>query len=100
MLHTPNIAAYLKIFADGKVKEFVLINFGEFFKSTRAKLYSKLSEEKNLRKVAELFYSFLITPDKIEKYVQLTEKMSEAKFVMQSSSSNDPISRVFPTGGG
>ena len=38
---------------DEKVKDFVAINFSEYFKSRREKLYSKLSEEQNLRKVAE-----------------------------------------------
>ena len=57
---------YLKILTDGEVKDFVLINFGEYFKSTGEKLYSKLSEEKNLRKVAELFYSFLTTTGEVE----------------------------------
>ena len=34
----------------------------------RGKLYSKLGEEQNLRKVAELLYIFLITPDEVGKY--------------------------------
>ena len=49
------IADYLKILTDEEVKDFVLINFGECFKSMREKLYSKLSEEKNLREVAGSF---------------------------------------------
>ena len=30
---------------DNKVKDFVVIHFGEYFKSTKEKLYSKLCEE-------------------------------------------------------
>ena len=72
---------------DEEVKDFVLMNFGEYFKSVREKLYWKLSEEKHLRKVAELFYSFLTTPDEVGKYAKLIEKTSEAKIIIQSSSS-------------
>ena len=45
------------------------------------KLYSKLSEEQNLKKVAELLYIFLTTLDEVEKYDE----------VMQSSSSDNCI---------
>ena len=51
------ISEYLKILTDREVKGFLAINFGEYFKSTRAKLYSKLGEEKSLREVAKLFYN-------------------------------------------
>ena len=44
------------------MKEFVAINFSEYFKSTRG--------EQNLRKVPKLLYIFLTTPDEVEKYVQ------------------------------
>ena len=64
---------------DEEVKDFVLMNFGEYFKSVREKLYCKLSEEKHLRKVAELFYSFLTTPDEVGKYAKLIEKTSEVQ---------------------
>ena len=47
------------------------MNFGEYFKSMREKLYSKLREEQNLRKVAELIDIFLTTPDEVEKYVEM-----------------------------
>ena len=53
MFYIPKIDDYLKFLADEEVKDFVAINFSEYFKSTRDKLYSKLSEEQNLRKVAE-----------------------------------------------
>ena len=39
MLYIPKIDDYLKIFTDEKVKHFVVINFSEYFKSTRKKLY-------------------------------------------------------------
>ena len=64
---------------DEEEKDFVLMNFGEYFKSVGEKLYCKLSEKKHLRKVAELFYSFLTTPDEVEKYVELTEKRVKQK---------------------
>ena len=38
---------YLKILTGDEVKNFVIINFAEYFKSTREKLYSKLSEEQS-----------------------------------------------------
>ena len=48
----------------------VVINLGECFKYTREALHSKLGEGKSLRKVAESFYTFLTTPDEVEKYVE------------------------------
>ena len=53
MLFVPKIDNYLKIFINDEVKDFVAINFSEYFKPTRKKLYSKLSKEQNLREVAE-----------------------------------------------
>ena len=50
MLYVSKIGDYLKIFTDDEVKDLVVINFGDYFKSRRKKLYSKLSEEQNLRK--------------------------------------------------
>ena len=69
--------------AEEEVEDFEVINFGKCFKSSRKKLYSELREEKNLRKVVDLFYSFLTTA------VKLIEKMPEAKIMMQSSYSDD-----------
>ena len=37
----------------------------------RETLYSKLSEENNLRKFVESFYIFAITPDEVERYVEM-----------------------------
>ena len=47
---------------DEEVKDFVAINFSEYFKSIR--------DEQNLRKVAESIYIFLTTPGEAENYVQ------------------------------
>ena len=44
------------------MKDFVAINFSEYFKSIR--------EEQNLRKVDKPLYIFLTTADEVEKYVQ------------------------------
>ena len=62
--------------ADNEVKDFVGKNFGEYFKSTKEKLYSKLSEEQNIRKVVESFYIFLTTPDEVEKYFEMIQSNS------------------------
>ena len=70
MLYIPKIDDYLKILTDEEVKDFVTVNFSEYFKSTKEKLYSKLNEEQNIRKVAKSLYIFLTTPDEVEKYVQ------------------------------
>ena len=61
------------------MKDFVAITFSEYFKSAKEKLYSKLNEKKNLRKVAKSLYIFLTAPDEVEKYAKK----------MQSSSSNN-----------
>ena len=47
MLYIPKIDDYLKILTDEEVKDFVIITFNEYFKSTREKLISKLNEEQN-----------------------------------------------------
>ena len=39
----------LKILTDDEGKDLVVINFGEYFKSTREKLFSKLNEGDNLK---------------------------------------------------
>ena len=56
MLYIPNIDNYLEILTDKQVKDFVPINFSEYFKS--------MKEEQNL---AKWLYIFLTKPDKIEK---------------------------------
>ena len=47
MLYIAKIDVYLKILTDEVVKDFVAIGFHEYFKSTREKLYSKLSEDQS-----------------------------------------------------
>ena len=61
MLFIPKINNYLKMLTAAKVKDFVAINLSEYFKSTREKVYSKLSQEQNLKKVAESLHIFLTT---------------------------------------
>ena len=56
---------------DEQVKDFEAINFSECFESKK-KIFSKLNEEQNLRKVAKLPYIFLTILDKVEKYVKLS----------------------------
>ena len=53
MLYIPKIDDYLKILTDEEVRDFVAIHFSEYFKSTKEKLYSKVNEEQNLRKVSK-----------------------------------------------
>ena len=67
MFYIPKIGDYLKILTDDEVKDFVVKSFGEYFKSTKEKLYFKFREEQNLRKVAESLHVFLTTTDKVEK---------------------------------
>ena len=81
MLYIPKIGDYLKILIYHKMKEFVTINFSDSFKFTRKNLHSKLSEEQNLRKVAESLYIFLKTTDEVEKYVETMQSNSSNKYV-------------------
>ena len=73
MLYIPKIDDYLKILTDDEVKDFVVKNFCEYFKSSQEKLCAKLCEEQNIRKVAESLYIFLTTPDEVEKYVGMMQ---------------------------
>ena len=66
---------------DFEVKDFVIINIGKDFKSAEEKLYSKLSEEQNLRKVVESLYIFLTTPDEVEKYAEVMQSKSSDNFI-------------------
>ena len=45
MLYIAKIDDCLRILTDNEVKDFIAINLSEYFKSTREKLYSKLSEK-------------------------------------------------------
>ena len=68
MLYIPKFNDYLKILTDEEVRDFVALNFREYFKSTREKLHAKLREQPNFKKVAKSLYIFL--PGEVEKYVQ------------------------------
>ena len=57
MLCIPKIGNYLKILTDDKVKDFVVMNFGKYFKSW---------QEKNIREIAESLYIFLTITDEVE----------------------------------
>ena len=71
MLCISKIYYYLKILTNDEVQDFVAINFSEYFKCTREKLYSKLNEEHNLRKNVKSLYIFLTTPNEVEKYAKM-----------------------------
>ena len=81
MLYIPRIDDYLKILTDEEVKDFAAINFCEYFKSAIEKLYSKLSERKNFRKVVESLYIFLTIPNEVEKYVEMMQSNSSDNYV-------------------
>ena len=68
MLYIPRIDDYLKFLTDEDVKNFVAINFSEYFKSIR--------EEQNLRKVTKWLCIFPITLDEVEKYVEIMQSNS------------------------
>ena len=73
MLYIPKIGDYWKILTDDEVKDFVVINFSEYFKPTREKSYSKLWKEQNLRKVAESLYIFRTKPEEVELYAKMMQ---------------------------
>ena len=81
MLHIPKIDDHLKIFTGDEVKDFVVIDFGEYLKYTKEKNYSKLNKEQSLRKVFQTLYISPKIPDEVEKYV----------YMMQSNSSDNCV---------
>ena len=58
MLYIPKTGDHLSILIDNEIKDFKDINFDEYFKSMREKLFFKLSEKQNLRKLAKSPYIF------------------------------------------
>ena len=44
-------------------------------------MHSKISEEQNLRKVAEFIYIFLTTADEVDKYVEIMQWIFSDKYV-------------------
>ena len=85
MLYIPKISDYLKILTDNEAKNCVVINFSKHFKSTREKLNSILSEQRNLRKVGKLLYIFLTTPDAVEKCVELMQLNAPDNYVHRNN---------------
>ena len=81
MLYIWKIDNYLKILTKDKVKDFLVINFGKYFKSTSENLCSKTCEEENLRIVAESLYIFRTTSDELEKYAKMTQSSSSDNYV-------------------
>ena len=69
-MYISKIDDYLKILTDDEVKDFAAIHFSGHFRFTRKKLYSEISEEQNLRKVAKSLYVFLTTPDELENLLK------------------------------
>ena len=67
MLYIPKIDEYFKLLTDKEVKDLVVINLSEYFKSTKEELYFKLNEEQNTRNVAKLLDIFLRTSDQVKK---------------------------------
>ena len=58
MLYIPKISDYLEILTDGERKDFVAINFIEYFKPTEETLHSKLKQKnKILEKLLNRFIS-------------------------------------------
>ena len=57
MFCIPKTGDYLKVLTDDEVKNVLVINFGEYYKSVGQKLYFK----KNLKKFA----------DEVEKYIEI-----------------------------
>ena len=62
MLYILKIDDYLKILTDEEVKDFVAMNFSEYFKSKR--------KQQNLWRAAKSLHILLTTPKEVEKYVQ------------------------------
>ena len=69
MLYIPKIDDYLRMLTDEEGKDFVVVNFSEYFKPTKEKLYSKLNKKQILRKVAKSVYITLETPCKIQSNI-------------------------------
>ena len=81
MLYIPKICVYLKVLNSDEVKDLVALNFGEYFKSEREKLYSKLREEQNIRNVTELLYIFPTTLDDVEKFVKMMQSSFFSNYI-------------------
>ena len=67
MLYIPEISDYLKFLTNDRVKDFLVINFREYFKSKIEKLCSK---QQNQRKIVKFLYIFLTAPDEVENMLR------------------------------
>ena len=67
-----------KIFIDEKVKD-VFISFGECFKYTRKKLYSKIGEEKMLENLPNRFIISLTKLDEEDNLLSYLKKSKKEK---------------------
>ena len=63
------------------MKDSAVVSFGNYFKSKKEKLCSKLFSELNLRQFVELLHIFLTTSDKVQKYVKMMQSNSSDNFV-------------------
>ena len=88
MLHIPKTGDYLQILTDDDVKKLLVINSGEYFKSTKEKLCSTQNEEENLRKVVESLYIFLITHDEVGKFADMMQASSSYNCICQFNIKN------------
>ena len=70
MLYIAKINDYLEIFTDEEMKDFVAMNFSEYFQSTKKKIVFKLNKKQNLRKNAKLLYISVKAHDEVEKLAQ------------------------------
>ena len=66
---------------DDEVEDLVAISVGEYFKSTKENLYSKLFQKRYIRKVAESLDIFLTTPVELEKSSNMMQSKSSDNFV-------------------
>ena len=65
----------------GDTYDFAVINFGEYSKSSKENIYSKINKEQNLRNIAKLLCIFLTTPDERENYAKIVQTNSFDNFV-------------------
>ena len=69
-MYIPKIWDYLKTLTNDEVKDFAVINFGEYLKSSKKTCVLKLCKEPI---VVESIYIFLTGHDEMEKYVEIMQ---------------------------
>ena len=72
-MYIPKIWDYLKTLTNDEVKDFAVINFGEYLKSSKKTCVLNYVRNRILRKVVESIYIFLAGHDEIEKYVEMMQ---------------------------